>query len=88
MSQQPDYPALFDLGNRQLHPLRGRTAFLVGRSETADLTVLDVRCSRQQFRLVRDKGHYHEAATRLLKRAAVALETRCTAAPSAISKAA
>jgi ABC-type multidrug transport system ATPase subunit/pSer/pThr/pTyr-binding forkhead associated (FHA) protein len=59
VSQQPDYPALFDLGNRQLHPLRGRTAFLVGRSETADLTVLDVRCSRQQFRLVRDKGHYH-----------------------------
>jgi ABC-type multidrug transport system ATPase subunit/pSer/pThr/pTyr-binding forkhead associated (FHA) protein len=56
---EPTYPALFDLAGKTTHPLRGRASFLVGRSETADLTVLDVTCSRQQFRIVRADGRYH-----------------------------
>src|SRR4051794_15462773 len=57
----PSYPALYDSTKQQLHSVFGAASFVVGRSETADLTVLDVTCSRQQFRIVRTEGrHYVE----------------------------
>jgi ABC-type multidrug transport system ATPase subunit/pSer/pThr/pTyr-binding forkhead associated (FHA) protein len=56
---QPSYPALYDVAAKTGHPLRGSASFLVGRSETADLTVLDVTCSRQHFRIVRADGRHH-----------------------------
>jgi hypothetical protein len=34
------YPGLFDLANEKLYPLLGSASFVIGRSETADLTVL------------------------------------------------
>ncbi len=55
---QTTYPALYDPAGKKLHPLLGTASFVVGRSETADLTVLDVGCSRQQFRIVRVEGRY------------------------------
>jgi ABC-type multidrug transport system ATPase subunit len=58
---QPTYPALYDAVHKNLHSLLGTASFVVGRSETADLTVLDLTCSRQQFRIVRVDGqHYVE----------------------------
>src|SRR4051794_6182155 len=47
------YPALFDPVNNSLHALLGSASYVIGRSETADVTVLDPSCSRQQFRIVR-----------------------------------
>ena len=62
---QPSYPALYDAAGKQLHSLLGAASFVVGRSETADLPVLDVTCSRQQFRIVRAEGrHYVEPLSR------------------------
>jgi ABC-type multidrug transport system ATPase subunit/ABC-type multidrug transport system permease subunit len=59
--QPPAYPAIYDPANKKLHSLVGAASFVVGRSETADLTVLDVTCSRQHFRVVRAEGkHYVE----------------------------
>ncbi len=55
---QPTYPALYDVANKKLYSLLGTGSFVVGRSETADLTVLDVKCSRKQFRIVRVDGGY------------------------------
>ena len=46
----PAYPALYNSTNKDLHSLSAGASFVVGRSETADLVVLDVTCSRQQFR--------------------------------------
>jgi ABC-type multidrug transport system ATPase subunit/pSer/pThr/pTyr-binding forkhead associated (FHA) protein len=55
------YPALVDSSGTHVHSLSGKSSFLVGRSETADLTLLDMTCSRQQFRIVRVEGlHYVE----------------------------
>jgi ABC-type multidrug transport system ATPase subunit/pSer/pThr/pTyr-binding forkhead associated (FHA) protein len=56
---QPAYPALYDPAGKKLYSLLGTASFVVGRSETADLTVLDVTCSRQQFRIVRAEGRYY-----------------------------
>jgi ABC transport system ATP-binding/permease protein len=65
---QPGYPALYDVANKTLHSLLGTPSFVVGRSETADLTVLDLTCSRQQFRIVRSEGqHYVEPLSRTSK---------------------
>jgi ABC-type multidrug transport system ATPase subunit/pSer/pThr/pTyr-binding forkhead associated (FHA) protein len=65
---QPAYPALYDAVNKNLHSLLGTASFVVGRSETADLTVLDLTCSRQQFRIVRADGqHYVEPMSRTSK---------------------
>jgi ABC-type multidrug transport system ATPase subunit/pSer/pThr/pTyr-binding forkhead associated (FHA) protein len=59
------YPALYDPENKNLHALFGSTSFVIGRSETADLTVLDPSCSRQQFRIVRnDAQHFVEPLSR------------------------
>jgi ABC transport system ATP-binding/permease protein len=58
---QPAYPAVYESAGKKLHSLLGAASFVVGRSETADLTVLDLTCSRQQFRIVRVEGrHYVE----------------------------
>jgi pSer/pThr/pTyr-binding forkhead associated (FHA) protein len=54
-----NYPALLDISTQALHSFGGSEAFLVGRSETADLCVFDVTCSRHHFRIVRRDGHYH-----------------------------
>ncbi len=56
---QPVYPALYDPAAKKLHSLLGAASFVVGRSETADLVLLDVTCSRQQFRVVRADGRHH-----------------------------
>jgi ABC-type multidrug transport system ATPase subunit len=53
------YPALYDPGSKNLHALLGSASFVIGRSETADLTVLDPSCSRQQFRIVRNEAHHY-----------------------------
>src|ERR1700722_9117438 len=59
------YPALYDPENKNLHALTGSASFLIGRSETADLTVLDPSCSRQQFRIVRNEAqHFVEPLSR------------------------
>jgi ABC-type multidrug transport system ATPase subunit/pSer/pThr/pTyr-binding forkhead associated (FHA) protein len=55
---QPAYPVLYDHANKAAHSLVGSASFVVGRSETADLTVLDLSCSRQQFRIVRADGQH------------------------------
>jgi ABC-type multidrug transport system ATPase subunit len=54
-----NYPALTDQATRALYPLRSAESFLVGRNETADLCVLDARCSRHHFRIVKTEGRYH-----------------------------
>jgi ABC-type multidrug transport system ATPase subunit/pSer/pThr/pTyr-binding forkhead associated (FHA) protein len=54
-----NYPALLDLATKKLHPLGVSESFLVGRSETADVCVLDQTCSRHHFRLVRRDGRFH-----------------------------
>ncbi len=59
------YPALFELGNKKLHALLGNASFVIGRSETADVTVLDLSCSRQQFRITRvEAQHFVEPLSR------------------------
>jgi hypothetical protein len=61
----PSFPALYELAGAKLCSLVGSASFVVGRSETADLTVLDVSCSRQQFRVVRAEGkHFVEPLSR------------------------
>jgi hypothetical protein len=59
------YPALYDPENKNLHALFGSASFVIGRGETADLTVLDLSCSRQQFRIVRNEAqHFVEQLSR------------------------
>jgi ABC-type multidrug transport system ATPase subunit/ABC-type multidrug transport system permease subunit len=53
-----NYPALVDQATQTLYPLRSAESFLVGRNETADLCVLDPRCSRHHFRVVKVEGQY------------------------------
>jgi pSer/pThr/pTyr-binding forkhead associated (FHA) protein len=53
------YPALYDPENKRLHTLLGSASFVVGRSETADLTVLDLSCSRQHFRIIRVNAQHY-----------------------------
>ncbi len=59
------YPGLLDLSGEKLHALVGSASFVIGRSETADLTVLDLSCSRQQFRIIRvEAQHFVEPLSR------------------------
>jgi len=59
------YPGLYDPSDEKLHALLGSASFVIGRSETADLTVLDLNCSRQQFRIIRvEAQHYVEPLSR------------------------
>lgn len=53
-----DFPALLDLSDDTLYPLRDRSPFAVGRTPDADLPVLDLTCSRRQFRIVRSGNEY------------------------------
>ncbi len=53
------YPALFERGTKETHSLEGADSFIVGRSQQADLPVLDVQCSRRQFELNLREGQYH-----------------------------
>lgn len=53
-----EYPALLDLTTQTSYPLGRSESFLVGRSETADVCVFDVTCSRTHFRLVRRDGQH------------------------------
>jgi hypothetical protein len=59
------YPGLFDRATKKLHALLGSASFVIGRSETADVPVLDLGCSRQQFRKKTEKAapsiRYHYA---------------------------
>lgn len=53
------FPALMDLNTKQVYPLNDLPAFIVGRSQDANLPVADVNCSRRQFRIVRESaGHF------------------------------
>jgi ABC-type multidrug transport system ATPase subunit/ABC-type multidrug transport system permease subunit len=54
-----NYPALTDQATQTVYPLRSAESFLVGRNETADLCVLDPRCSRHHFRILKVEGHYY-----------------------------
>ncbi|MCY2994672.1 MAG: ATP-binding cassette domain-containing protein [Planctomycetota bacterium] len=47
------FPGLYDLSTKTRHPLGHLDSFQVGRHPTANLVLLDVTCSRQQFRIVR-----------------------------------
>ena len=47
------YPALLEPATKELHSLNAATVYAAGRSQSADLPLLDVRCSRNQFQLVR-----------------------------------
>ncbi|MFM7166649.1 MAG: FHA domain-containing protein [Planctomycetaceae bacterium] len=47
------YPALLELATKELHSLNAATVYAAGRSQSADLPLLDVRCSRNQFQLIR-----------------------------------
>lgn len=50
--------ALLDLETNVPHPLGETAAFTVGRSREADLVLMDVACSRVQFRLHRGPAGY------------------------------
>jgi ABC-type multidrug transport system ATPase subunit/pSer/pThr/pTyr-binding forkhead associated (FHA) protein len=47
------YPALYEVASKELHPLGSAAEFVVGRSQDADLPVLDTSVSRRHFRLRR-----------------------------------
>jgi ABC-type multidrug transport system ATPase subunit len=53
-----DYPALLDCNTRRLYSLRDRPVFAAGRSQHADLILLDPACSREQFRIRREDDRY------------------------------
>lgn len=47
------YPALLEVASKELHPLGSAAEFVVGRSQEADLPVLDTSVSRRHFRIRR-----------------------------------
>ncbi len=55
---QNQYPALLEWATKELHILNAAATFVAGRSQSADLTLLDVGCSRQQFQLTRNNAGY------------------------------
>ena len=62
---QPVYPALYDAVGKKPPSLLGAASFVVGRSETAALPVLEVPCSRPQFPIIRAEGRrYAEPPSR------------------------
>ena len=50
------YPALLEVSSKELHPLGTSTEFVVGRSQDADLPILDTSVSRRHFR-IRQQGN-------------------------------
>ena len=65
------YPALCELSTEARHSLRDTECFLVGRNPTANLILLDVTCSRQQFRIIRHDGQF------VLEPLSATVPTRC-----------
>lgn len=58
--QSPNqYPALLEWTTKELHILNAAATFVAGRSQSADLPLLDVQCSRQQFQLTQHPGGYN-----------------------------
>ncbi len=66
-----DFPALYEFSTRTKYALGSIDTFLVGRHADADLILLDVTCSRQQFRIVRQGARF------VLERLSANVETRC-----------
>ncbi len=52
------YPALLEWATKELHILNAAVTLVAGRSQSADLPLLDVQCSRQQFQLTHHAEGY------------------------------
>jgi len=66
-----DFPVLYEFSTEARHSLRTTECFLVGRNPAANLILLDVSCSRQQFRIVRHDGQF------VLEPLSATVPTRC-----------
>ena len=66
-----DFPALYEFSTQTKYALGSVESFLVGRHANANLILLDVTCSRQQFRIVRQGAHF------MLEPLSANVETRC-----------
>ena len=66
-----DFPVLYEFSTEARHSLRNTECFLVGRNPAANLILLDVSCSRQQFRIVRRGGQF------VLEPLSATVPTRC-----------
>ena len=53
-----NFPYIINILTSQKHPLNNNSIFLVGRSEEAHLTVLDINCSRKQFQIEFSNDRY------------------------------
>ena len=53
-----DFPAIAEVESRQVHRLSRDSEFVVGRSRDASLPILDINCSRQQFRILFDGNQW------------------------------
>ena len=53
-----NFPYIIDILTSQKYPLNNKSIFLVGRSEEAHLTVLDINCSRKQFQIEFSNDRY------------------------------
>ncbi|MDR2345299.1 MAG: FHA domain-containing protein, partial [Planctomycetaceae bacterium] len=60
------YPALFNHADRQYYSLADFRIFNIGRNLSADITVTDVKCSREQFQIIQKNGIYflHNLSTK------------------------
>ena len=65
------FPVLCELSTEARHSLQNTECFLVGRNPDANLILLDVTCSRQQFRIVRRGGQF------VLEPLSATVPTRC-----------
>ena len=65
------FPVLYEFSTEARHSLRDTECFLVGRNPAANLILLDVSCSRQQFRIVRHDGQF------VLEPLSATVPTRC-----------
>lgn len=52
------YPALIERSTGTVHALDRKAEFIVGRSQTASLPILDRQCSRQQFKISYGEGKF------------------------------
>lgn len=65
------FPVLYELSTETRHSLRDTECFLVGRNPAANLILLDVSCSRQQFRIIHRGGQF------VLEPLSATVPTRC-----------
>lgn len=70
-SLSSDFPSILECSTQTLHSLRDANCFLVGRHPTANLVLLDLTCSRQQFRIIR------QGTQLLLESLSSNVHTRC-----------